>query len=164
MFAPRPWDGGFPGLFRLAGFGGAALYMRSQVRTAVDPSECAMTLDISLHSPDSESRYFSRAAQAGLVDGLSAFFLKAASEWNPEASVAPMTDPILGLEISVISSTESRVGLLVTLTDEDDAGEPDGLDFETSRTALVQSAQDVRELTHVDGWLGGVAEPPEDWN
>jgi hypothetical protein len=163
MPAPRPWDGAYPGLFRLAGFGGAALYMRSQVRPADDPKGCVLAFDVSLHSPTSESRSFSREARPGLVEDLSAFFLQAASEWHPEASLPSVADAVLGLEVSVISSTDSRVGLLVSLTDPEGGDEPDGLDFETSRAALAQAAQEVRELTCVDSLPGGVAEPPEDW-
>jgi len=161
--APRPWDGGFPGLFRLAGFGGAALYMRTQVCPAATGSECSLAFDVSLHSPESESRYFARFAQPGLVEALSAFFLQAAADWHPEASLPAISDPVLGLQIAVTSSTDTRVGLLVTLTEADDPEEPDGLDFETTRATLAQAALDVRDLTSVEAWPGGVATPPEDW-
>jgi len=141
------------------------VFLRSQIRPVDDEEHCALMFDIGFHSPESERRYFSRAARADLVEALSAFFLQAASDWDPELSVSAVVDPLMGLEVAVTSSTPSSVGLLVSLASDgaQDSDEPDGLDFETTRAALAQAAQDIRDLTSVDQAAGGITEPPEIW-
>lgn len=166
---PLPWDEYAAGMFRLPGFGGAAVFLRSTLVPAVDAGDdpvARLSVDVGLLSPASFAQYQGRAVMPGLPARLSAFFLSAAADEQPESSVAPLVDEVLGLRVEVASSDEYRVGLLVSLVkdlDEPDA-EPDGLDFETSRAVLAQAARDVRFLDHVDADPGGASEPPVDWS
>lgn len=168
---PLPWDEYAAGMFRLPGFGGAAVFLRAAVvptggGLVDDEAGAWLSLDVGLLSPQSFTRYLARAATAGLADRLSALFLSAAADEAPESTVAPLVDEVLGLRVEVISSDEARVGLLVSLVKdlEEPEAEPDGLDFETSRAALAQAAREVRFLDHVDDDPGGVSEPPVDWS
>lgn len=184
--AQPAWQEHAPAAFRLPGFGGAAVLIRSAVVRAVDPvtgspaAQAVLGFDVGLLSPLSHCEYRARPAAPLFADRLSAFLLGAAGDVKPEASVAPLIDDAIGLRIRVVSSDDEKVGLLVTMdrrTDDPDIG-PDsdavgphsdgsgseGLNFETSRAALVKAAHDARFLDHVGGDLGGRSEPPVDWS
>jgi len=166
---PMPWQDHVAGIFRVAGFGGAALFLRSGVvpfSVGSDDERAQLVFDVGLLSPQEFTRYQARAAESGLTGRLSVFFLAAAGDWEPEATVVPLVDEVLGLRLQVTSSDEYRVGLLVTVVKDlgEPEAEPDGLDFETSRAALAQAAREVRLLDHVDADPGGASEPPADWS
>ena len=184
--APPAWQEHAPALFRLPGFGGAAVLIRSAVVRAVDPvtgspaAQAVLGFDVGLLSPLSHFEYRARPAAPLFADRLSAFLLGAAGDVEPEASVAPLIDDAMGLRIRVVSSDDEKVGLLVAVDRRDgdpdigsdsDAVEPhsddsgsEGLNFETSRAALVKAAHDARFLDHVGGDPGGRSEPPVDWS
>jgi hypothetical protein len=102
------------------------------------------------------NNYLARFSSPDFVDRLSTFLFTAAAQWHPEVSVASFQDERLGLEISITTSTESVVGVVVkTVQDlEDEIREFDTLDFETTRSALAQASFDVRQLN-------GIGEPPD---
>lgn len=157
------------GTVRLAGYGGAALFLRcvvvpAGVETAgQEPIE--VVFDITLHSPDCESNYYLRDADPGFMAAFAEFCLAAASAETPEVSVTAMSDRSSGLEVSVVSSEPTRVGLLVRIPRELDASpiEWDAMDFETSRAALAQASLDARALLGEDAWSVST-EPPTEWN
>jgi hypothetical protein len=177
--APPAWQEHAPALFRLPGFGGAAVLIRSAVVRAVDPVtgspavQAVLGFDVGLLSPLSHCEYRARGAGPLFADRLSAFLLGAAGDVEPEESVAPLVDDAMGLRIRVVSSDDEKVELLVAVDrrdrdpgigpDGDDSGS-EGLDFETSRAALVKAAHDARFLDHVGGDPGGRSEPPVAWS
>lgn len=164
---PLPWEEYVSGLFRLPGFGGAALFLRSVIVPSIhDESIASLALDVGLLSPQSFTRRLGRPITLGLPEQLSAFFLAAASDWQPETSVPAVNDDVLGLRLAVTDSDSERITLLVSVHEdpEQPSDDPDGLDFQTSRAALAQAAADVRCLDHVEADMGGVSEPPVDWS
>jgi hypothetical protein len=136
--------------FRLPGFGGAAVFLRSQIQPAraCGADEPALAFDVMLLSPVSHAWYLSRLAEPGFVDRLAGFLFASANDFHPELSVASLDDAAMGLSLSVVSSTDARVGLEITVIEDLDASvvEHDGLNFETSRATLAACAQSVRCL------------------
>ncbi len=183
---PLLWQEQAPACFRLPGFGGAAVLIRSAVVRAVDPvtgspaAQAVLGFDVGLLSPLSHCEYRARPAAPFFADRLSAFLLGAAGDVQPESSVEPLVDDAMGLRMWVVSSDDEKVGLLVAVDRRD--GDPDigpdsdaagtdgdgsgseGLDFETSRAALVKAAHDARSLDHAGADPGGRSEPPVDWS
>lgn len=157
---PAAWEQTAPAMFRLPGFGGAALFMRTFVGEANDAPDPQLRVDVGLLAPDALDQYLRRPMTEDLPERLSTFFMAAASDWHPESSVDPVLDDQLGFSIAVTDSAEHTVTLLVQVEDEP---EPAGIDFRTSRAALAQAASDVRRLDHADGVNGGIIEPPSDW-
>jgi len=157
---PVPWEPAWPAMFRLPGFGGAAVFLRTVIAEAEDSPVPDLRVDLGLLDPGNYRQFLRRPVGAGLPSRLSAFFMAAAGDWNPESSLTPLQDDELGLSITVTESDEHRVTLLVEVQDDP---EPVGLDFQTSRAALAQAARDVRVLDHADGVQGGEAEPPQEW-
>jgi hypothetical protein len=88
---PDPWGSTEAAQFRLAGFGGAALFLRSQVVPGhVFGTEGARAAyDVMLLAPDYHAWYLTRPADAAVVDWLAAFFVAAASDLTPAQSVMP---------------------------------------------------------------------------
>jgi hypothetical protein len=155
MLPPSPMDVYEPGLFRIAGFGGAALFLRSGVVNGGGPH---LVVDVGLLAPDDYGIFLRRPMVQGLSDELARFFFACASDMNPELTVSSVQDPQSGLEIRVLSSTDGEVELEVQMRGED----ADGINFLTSRVALTQAADDVRVLE------AAVADdvrpvPPMDW-
>ena len=157
---PVPWEPAWPAMFRLPGFGGAAVFLRTVIAEAHDSPVPELRVDLGLLDPGDYRQCLKRPMGSELPARLSAFFMSAAGDWHPESSLAPLQDDDLGLTITVTESDEQRVTLLVEVEDDP---EPVGLDFQTSRAALAQAARDVRVLDHADGVQGGEAEPPQEW-
>lgn len=157
------------GIVRLAGYGGAAILVRSVVVPAAvnasGPEPVSVVFDFTLHSPESESSYYLRPAAADFLARFADFCLAAASAESPEASLQPMRDAMAGFEVTLISSDPTRVGLLVRVSRELDATpiDWDAMDFETSRAALAQASLDARTLLGDDAW-SVTTEPPTEWN
>ncbi len=157
------------GIVRLAGYGGAALFVRSVVvPSQLDtsgPEPVSVVFDFTLHSPECESNYYLRAATADFLATYADFCLAAASAETPEVSMQPLNDALAGFEMSVVSSDPTRVGLLVRVARELDATpiDWDAMDFETSRAALAQVSLDARTLLGEDAWSVST-EPPTEWN
>lgn len=144
-----------PGLFRMAGFGGAALFLRSGVVNGGGPH---LMVDVGLLTPDSYVWFLRRPMAPGLSGELARFFFACASEMNPELTVSSVQDLLSGLEIHVLSSTDGEVEVEVQMRGED----ADGINFLTSRVALTRAADEVRVLE------AAVADdvrptPPMDW-
>ncbi|MFJ7623101.1 hypothetical protein ACIQYZ_30335, partial [Rhodococcus erythropolis] len=89
--------------FRLPGYGGAAVFLRSHaVPAAVFESDVpTLVFDVGLLSPDRFNQYLSRHTDEGFVERLAAFFFHAAADFHPEKSLPAFTDERLGLMISV---------------------------------------------------------------
>ena len=153
--------------FRLPGFGGAALCLRSVVIPDDAHSAGArLSLDVELLSPIKSDHYLARPVSDGLIDRLSTFFLAAASDWHPEISAPTVSDERLGLELSATHSDEVRVNIVLRIVEdlEDDVRDFGGLDFETSRAALAQAARDVRVLDRDSDDNAELADPPSEWS
>jgi hypothetical protein len=155
MFPPAPMDVYDPGLFRLAGFGGAALFLRSGVINGGGPR---LVVDVGLLTPDDYGMFLRRPMAPGLSGELARFFFACASEMNPELTVSWVRDLLSGLDVRVLSSTDGEVELEVQVSGED----ADGINFLTSRVALTRAADDARVLE------AAVADdvrpvPPMDW-
>lgn len=147
----RPWAHAEPATFRLAGFGGAALYMRTVVIPDPDqPDRATIAYDLTLHSPDSDSTWRARPASPGLPSRMAEFFFRAAADWHPENTLPAVTDERLGLSIDATSSTDDAVTLDVAMHAPGFDDEPEMLQLETTRAALAQAAQDVRALNGPD--------------
>ena len=155
MPSPTPMDLYRAGLFRLAGFGGAALFLRSGIMSAGAPP---LVLDVGLLTPDDYVWFRRLPMTQGLSGDLSRFFFSCASDMAPELTVASVDDPLSGLEVSVSGSTDSGVGLEVHVRGDS----ADGIGFTTSRVVLIRAADEVRALE------AAVADdirptPPLDW-
>lgn len=153
--APTPWNEYETAQFRLAGFGGAAVFLRTVVvpGITVGAREPVLAMDIGFLSPEVRHHVLARPVDPTLPERLSRFFFAVADEYHPELSVAPLQDDLAGLVVSVESSDDSRVCLNWSLVDDLDADvrEFEGLNFETSRTALVMASQRALDLTS-PGW------------
>ena len=136
--------------FRLPGFDGAAFTLR----TLLIPEKLAgtggirMALDIGLLNPDRKVEYFARPIETETISNLSDLFWRAATDKHPELSVPILNDESLGLTFAILSSTDFRVEIQITLVEDLNANvlEFDFLNFETSRIALTSAADDVRTL------------------
>ena len=150
MHVPNPLGEYAPAQFRLAGFGGAGVFLRSQVVPAktFGSDHPSLAFDVMLLAPDWHVWHMSRPVMPGFVDRLSTFLFEVANHFVPEQSVDAFTDAAMGLTISVESSEEGRVELAVTVVREPGADVPevDDLNFETSRATLVSASFAVRGL------------------
>ena len=157
---PAVWDGYAARTFRLPGYGGAAVFLRSQVRPAraSGGNGTALAFDVGLLSPDRVTHYLARSAGLGFVERLSQFLFRAASDFHPEKSLPTFIDEAMGLTVSAMSSTDARVAIEVTMIEDPGAPvlDPDSIDFETSRAVLVVASHDLRRLGRngTDGTLG----------
>jgi len=154
-----------PSLFRLPGFGGAAVFLRTGVVLPDDQDHTpALAVDVGLLSTVDHVQYLGRPATPGFSQRLSELFLAAAADPLPEVTVPDFTDPLSGLECRIGSSTDTQVGLLVQIPEDLFAEQRTyaGVDFLTSRAALAQAAIDVRVLENVED--DPAIEPPSDWS
>jgi len=96
--------------------------------------------DVALLTPDRYVRYLRRPISEGFARELGHFLFSAASEFHPEQLPA-FFDNRAGLTVSIMSSTDSRVGIEVSIIVDLEAqvAETDGINFETSRTALASA-------------------------
>lgn len=164
---PSRWDMYVPGTFRLAGFGGAALLLRSAVvpGTLTGGPGSGLVFDVGLVDPQRRVHYLRRPSNSGLVDQLSGFFRAAAAEEHPESTLRPLQDESLGLMVYVEDSTEATVDLMVLVAQDLQAGVrgDDEFAFTTSRAALASAALEVRWLDQItDGGASG--EEPVFWD
>lgn len=136
--------------FRLAGYGGAALFLRSHVvpGRVFGVAGVSPAYDVMLLAPDYHVWYRGRQAHDQVVDWLSSFLFAAAADFSPEDTVLPFSDPILGLSIRVVASTDDRVELEIRFMPDphDDSVEAEVLDFETSRYSLAAASEAIRVL------------------
>ena len=146
--------------FRLPGYGGAAVFLRSHAVPArmLETDAPSLVFDVGLLSPDEYNQYLGRPVGEGFVERLATFFFHAAADFHPEQSLPVFTDETLGLAISARSSTDLRVELEFSLSEDADSDDSarDELNFETSRVVLAASAQSVCQLSgrasnHFDG-------------
>lgn len=145
-----------PGLFRLAGYGGAAVFLRAGVLDG-DPPQ--LTLDVGFLTPADYEWALRRPMTQGLADNLAQFFFACASELDPELSASSVHDPASGFHVRVLSSTDSKVELQFEVQTGD--GE-NGVNFEMSRVALTRAADEVRVLEAAVYEDSGPT-PPMDW-
>ncbi len=134
-------------LFRLGGFGGCALILRSCIK--VGPSgSFDFGVDIGVLTPDRFVEYYARPIGERFIDKLATFFWDCAFEAIPEKSVATLADETAGFNLSVMSSREFVVELQVHVLGDLDSEIPeiDVVNFETSRVALSTAAENVRLL------------------
>lgn len=142
------------GLFRLPGFGGAGLFLRSGVSTSLGlagQTYPELVFDVCLCDPQRRVNYLARPGEAGFVLRWSAFLMHAASDFHPEVSLAAFQDKAMGLSVDVESSTDTSVFLLVRVVEDlsSDVAEFDGLGFETTRAALASAAVECRQLDDI---------------
>jgi hypothetical protein len=148
--APGPVDDLYAPHFRLAGYGGAALFLRSQVvpGRVFGVAGFRPAYDVMLLAPDYHVWYLARQASDHIVDWLSSFMFAAAADFTPEETVLPFSDPVLGLFIRPVASTDDRVELEIRFMPDphDPSVEADVLDFETSRYSLAAASEAIRVL------------------
>lgn len=152
MPRPMPWDDFRPGLFRLSGYGGAGLFLRSGVLNGEVPQ---LVVDVGFLTPTEYLWFLRRPMTREFSEDLARFFFACADDLRPQVSVAPVHDPLCGLQVRVLSSTDTRAEL-------EFAVDGDGVDFETSRVALTRAAEDVRVLESAVG-DHVIPLPPMDW-
>ncbi|OIQ79589.1 hypothetical protein GALL_386650 [mine drainage metagenome] len=89
-----------------------------------------------------------RPANPEIIDQLAKFLWAAANEFHPERSVSILSDEAMGLTIAIVSSTDFRVEIQITLVEDLVANvrEFDILNFEPSRLALTTASREVRSL------------------
>jgi hypothetical protein len=91
-----------------------------------------------------------RRAERGFVDRLARFFFAAAADFEPQESVEPLVDHLLGLTVSVPDSTKLDVVLSWQVAhdplDPDPESAAESLTFVTSRSAVAGAARAVRSL------------------
>ena len=142
------------GTFRISGYGGAGFYLRSQVIPIDSEVQDNSTLafDVGFLGPTGFNNYFQRRAGDSFVWKLSVFLYAAANELHPEQSLPAFEDEVMGLSISIVSSTDFRVGMNISLVEDldSDVKEFDDLDFETSRASMVSASDQSRFLTLLD--------------
>ena len=162
---PTPWEDAAAGLFRLPGFGGAAIFMRSTVLPGPE-GRIELGIDFSLLSPESFARYLHRAVSLNLPAQLSQFFLAAGNNQIPEQSVVGVQDLRSGLSVNVCSSREHEVELEFAIQKELDTivADFDTFNFTTTRAALVQAARDIYVLSNVDVEPDSDLEILEEWS
>lgn len=148
--APTAWNEYKEARFRLAGFGGAAVFLRTCLVPAVlSGSETpTMAMDIGFLSPQTRRHVLARPVDGDLPARLAEFLFEVAAAEHPEQSVPAFQDDIAGLVVTVESSTDGRVCLDWSLVEDLEAEirEFDGLNFETSRAALVSASQEAALL------------------
>lgn len=144
-----------PTAFRISGYGGAALYLRSGV-----VATSRLTVDVGLLTPTDYVWFLKRRMTAGLAGNLAEFFFGCARDLRPESSIEAVHDPLCGLDVRVLSSTDSHVELQIDVrAGPERAGD---VNFLTSRVALTQAAMDVRILESAV-IQDPPAMPPMDW-
>ena len=148
--APTPWNEYEIAQFRLAGFGGAAVFLRTCVvpGVMVGAPDPVLAMDIGFLSPDARRHVLARPIDPTLPERLARFFFAVAEDYHPELSVDSLQDDVAGLVVSVESSGDDRVCLNWSLVEdlEADIREFEGLNFETSRAALVTASQAAQLL------------------
>jgi hypothetical protein len=148
--------------FRLPGFDGAAFTLRTLAipSTSPDQGRDQLAFDVGLLSPDRKVEYLMRPANPGFINRLAKFLWASANEFHPEQSVPSVSDESIGLTIAVVSSTDFRIELQITLIQELGANvqEFDLLNFETSRLALTTASRNVRALDGSQDFFNGGGE------
>lgn len=152
---PTQWRDPRPTRFRLAGFGGAAVLLRTCVVAGVAFDELGpvLAMDIGFLGPGAWREVLERRIDPTLPARLSRFLFAAAEDFHPERSVAPLQDEVAGLVLTVESSADDRVCLDWSLAEDLDAEvrDFDGLNFETTRAALVAASHEALLLAGA-GW------------
>ena len=135
-------------VFRLPGFGGAALFLLPIAAPgSPDTSEVLVgNYDIGLLSPDRRVDYLARTASPTFISDLADYLWAAGSEIHPEKIVPDFQDTELGLGIGVVSSTDFVLELQITVVKDlgDIPLEFDLLNFETSRVAVLAMTRSLR--------------------
>lgn len=146
------WESYEPALFRLAGFGGSALFLRASVL----PDERGagkLGIDMALLSPEGLRWLFNREVPAGLSAELARFFIAVAGQAVPELTVGSFGSGLLGFECQVVASDLNEVEFLVTIDADQE------LPLRTTRAAVMQAALDVRRLEDVNDHRGNLDVP-----
>lgn len=89
--------------FRLPGYGGAAVFLRSHAvpATVFESDVPTLVFDVGLLSPDRFNQYLSRHTDDGFVERLAAFFFHAAADFHPEKSLPAFTDERLADDLGL---------------------------------------------------------------
>ncbi len=143
------WDYVPPPQVRIPGLGGASVMFRA----AVSPEAMAERLgvrgvDIELMTPTYRGTHGRRPVSEDFAGRLVRFLWAAASDPNPEMTVATFSDAHAGLSIEVLESDAFLITLNVeVMTDETDGTDDvDALNFETSRVSLITAAEQAEAL------------------
>lgn len=134
---------------RLAGFGGAAVYLRSLILPVDDDGVAAgLGLDIGIMGPDFRLFFLARPADVTFPSRLGRFLFDLANEAHPELSVPALQEDSAGLALSAVGSTDAIVAIEVTINGglDGDPHDVESLNFETSRAALVGASQAAGRL------------------
>ena len=151
---PTPWSDYETVQFRLAGFGGAAVFLRTSVIPGIlaDSPSPVLTMHFSFLSPFDLIQVFDRPVEGDFHERLSGFLYSAAEDFHPEKSVPALQSELAGLVVSVESSTDDKVCLNWQLVEDLSASVREfiGLNFETTRAALVSASQEALLLRNAN--------------
>ena len=101
---PAAWEQAAPRTFRLPGFGGAAILMRTVVGESDDGPDPKLRVDAGLLAPDALDEYLARLMTGDLPESLSTVIVAAASDWPPESRVDQVLDDQLVFSLTVTDS------------------------------------------------------------
>lgn len=151
---PTPWSEYETVQFRLAGFGGAAVFLRTSVAPGVlvDLPHAVLVMDFSFLSPSDRFQVLNRPVGGDLDERLSGFLFSAAEDFHPEKSVSALQDELSGLVVTVEYSTDDRVCLDWKII-QDPSGtvrEFFELNFETTRAALISASHEALLLRNAN--------------
>lgn len=163
MAPPMPWECPPPPSVRIPGIGGAALILSATPSPAAMAAGLSpMGVDIRLVTPTYEAVYRRRPVQPGFCQRLQRFLWSAASEFTPQ-HLSPFEDDQAGLSIRVLASTDFVITFEVEVVahENENGDEIDGVNFETSRAAVITASEQVEGLANREdeGILGGWPEP-----
>lgn len=136
------------GTFRLAGFEGSALILRTAVYPGADEETgepaLGLGIDIGLLSTTQYRSFLLREMDEAFSAHLAWFLRMCAVEWTPESNVPTYKDEPSGLECAVVSSTEAAVQLVWRIFDpDDDEALAVELPMRTSRSALLMASLEI---------------------
>lgn len=148
---------GAAGRFRLAGFGGTALVMRTCVFPWADPETGVMQgvpgVDLEVLTVTERRAWLTRETSIDFPDRWASYLRQIASEWRPEVSVPPIADEPLGFDVTVTHSTDSDVELQLRILVDPLAEEPHHwvVPLRTTRLAVLTAASGISVLRPFEG-------------
>jgi hypothetical protein len=107
-----------------------------------DERRVAVVLDVALIDPELRIEFRGRCPEPGFAGRAGRFLFAIAEAPHPEVTVPALSEPGLGLTLDVVASTELAIELNVHVVVNADAEpvETQGLNFRTSRAAVVTTA------------------------
>ena len=104
-------------------------------------------VDIELLTPDRLVRYLGRALSPSFIEELAEFWWQCASETHPELTTGGVDNPVGGVALHALTSSDTDVRIEVTINADlkSEIAEFDGASFDCPRASLVDAAHELRE-------------------